>query len=159
MSNYVNEEEIKLEPCDAFFGQRGSHTITTVADSSSDTLDGVVLFDFYNSDYELVEGYVWNNVGAAGTDPALVGKTGFEASYVADASATVIATAYVDAMILNTNLTASSVAGVVTYASKYFGATTIPLAGATDPGFTYATVKLGKGGPIGSTSDAITIAF
>lgn len=159
MANFVTEQNIKLEPCDLFYGKKGSHTITTVADSSSSLNSTFVEFDAYNTDYTLVEYYAWFNVGAAGTDPAVADKTGIEVALTADDTAPAVAIALAAALDLDASLESSNVSNVVTYSSSYFGATTIPAAGSADPGFTYATVDLGKGGPLGATTGGIEIGM
>jgi phage tail sheath protein FI len=62
--------------------------VTCEADSSSSLNNKYWLLSSLTKDY-----YVWYNVGAAGVDPAVSGKTGIEVAILADASASDVATA------------------------------------------------------------------
>lgn len=69
-------------------GLTESFNITTVADVSGNTNNKYFLFSGATTNY-----YVWNNVGGAGVDPNISGRTGIAVTYSTNASALTIASA------------------------------------------------------------------
>jgi phage tail sheath protein FI len=93
--------------------------IVTVADVASSLNNKYFLINSTTVDY-----YVWYNVGGAGTDPALVGKTGIAVNVTANSTAAAVATAtsaaiaalgavFSTALASNTVTVTHQVAGVV----------------------------------------------
>jgi hypothetical protein len=83
--------------------------IDTVADVSSSLNDTYFLYDTPSQGY-----YVWINVDAAGTDPAVAGRIGIEVAINEDDTADDVATAIAAAMNAVSGIAAAAVADVVT---------------------------------------------
>lgn len=85
--------------------------------------------------------HVWNNVGAAGVDPAPAGSTGIEVAFVADASASVIAAAIQAAVDLIADFGATVLNDQVTITNAAVGDTTA--SADSDTGFTVTQTQEG----------------
>jgi len=92
MANDVSN--IKVEPVELNWGNPETTRLTAVADVSSNTQNQY--YSLYSTDGTLY--HAWNNVGAAGSDPAPAGSTEIEVSYAANASAATVAAAHVTAV-------------------------------------------------------------
>ena len=152
----VDPAEIKLEPMDAYFGDRNVDCITCVADSSKSLEDKYFLFETTDFAGTITEYYAYYNAGTV-TDPAISGKTGVVITIVADDSASAVATktqAALDALT-----TMESAVGTGSDNSKFtikqisMGAVTAAADGAAPTGFTFSNSRSGSKEFLGGTED------
>ena len=112
--------------------------VTTVADVASSLNNKYFLISSTTVDY-----YVWFNVGGAGVDPALVGKTGVAVAIAANATANVVAAAVQSAVAaLSSVFTATVSTNQVTITNLVAGAPLSAFA-AGNSGFTVAVLTAG----------------
>lgn len=163
----INAEAIKSRPQNVHFGRGQITKAVTVADVTSSlnsTYFEMELASPTEADKDAVKQvYVWFNVGSAGVDPAISGKTGVEVAIAADATAAEVATA------IKTALDGASLAELrecwiknsneVYIWAKFFGATTDSADGASATGFTITTDQAGRGGFMGSTQDGVELSL
>ena len=83
--------------------------VTTVADAAGSLNNTYFFISTPTTDY-----YVWINVGAAGTDPAIAGRTGIEVTIATNANASAVATGVQLAVDATLDFTAGVLANVVT---------------------------------------------
>lgn len=84
---------VRLEDASDFVGAEGNHEttdLTAVADVAGSLND---TYFYINAGGNTTQYYVWYNVNAAGTDPAIGGKTGIEVAIATGASANAVALA------------------------------------------------------------------
>lgn len=117
-------------------------TVTCVADDTSSLNNK---YFFLNAANNSTKYYVWLNIGAAGTDPAFVGRTGISVAAAEDASASTIATAVAAAIDANSDFGAAAVGAVVTITNAAVGGAddVSDSATATATGFTFAVTTQG----------------
>jgi len=101
--------------------------ITTVADNTGSLNDTYFLINTPENQY-----YVWYNVNAAGTDPALANKTGVEVAIATDATADDVAAATATELDGLADMSASDASDVITATNSKAGA----VADAADTGVT-----------------------
>ncbi len=133
-------------------------TVVCSADISGSLNDKYFLL---NSANDATEYYVWYNVAAGGTDPALAGKTGIEVAISTNANANAVATATQAAINADAgaDFTATDLSGTVTITNDTGGATT-SIADAVSPngtGFTFAVTRQGTTFATSVTSNEITV--
>lgn len=156
----------RIEPFRLFFGAGECTQITTVADSSGSLNDTYWEFSvpasLFNSTKLAVDYYVWYNINAAGTDPALAGKVGIEVTAATDATAETIALNTQTAIdALSPQRVNSSLSGsVLTIENREMGVTTAAADGAVPTGFTISQLSAGFGGDFGATTqDGAEISY
>jgi len=134
--------------------------VITVADSSSSLNNKYFLINAVNTDtttnvgYEVVQYYVWMNVGGGGSDPSISGATAVAVAFSADANAATVATAVSTKIAslsgFSTAITSSDgVSKLITITNANVGAVT----NASDTGstgFTITTSTEGTGALAGS---------
>lgn len=164
--NAIDGSAIKSRPMNVHFGRGQKTKVVTVADATSslnDTYFELELASPTESNKDAKKAvYVWINVGGAGTDPALSGKTGVEVTIAADDTAAAVATA------IKTALEAADLAELrecwiennneLFVWGKFFGKCTDAADGASATGFTITTADAGRGGFMGSTQDGVEFA-
>ncbi len=133
MAGSVTNE--KVEPMMATFGESimQSENITCVADASSSLNNKYFLI--YNA--AGTKFYVWYNVGAAGSDPAVSGGTGAVVAISANATATTVATATASVMGALTGFDCTSDGAVMTLVNTAAGYAKPAHEGAAASGFTF----------------------
>jgi hypothetical protein len=94
----TSADNIKIEPCYASWEQQETFTVQCVADVSSSLNNKYITFSSTTADF-----YAWFNVGAAGVDPAIAGKTAIVVAIAVNASAATIAAALSAAINANAN--------------------------------------------------------
>ena len=119
-------------------------TVTCVADVAGSLNNK---YFYINSALDAVEYYVWMNVNAAGTDPAIAGKTGVEITLATSASASTVAAAVAAALDALGGFGAVDAGAVVTVTNAVNGSTTD--ASAETSGFTLAVTQQGYGTIVG----------
>jgi len=125
-------------------GVREARSVTTVADVAGS------LNDTYLDNLQAAPGgttyYVWFNVNAAGTDPALAGKTGIEVALATGASANDVATAIRAALnaVSGKPFDVAGATNVVLITNKAKGNVTDLVDGAAPTGFTVLTTVQGN---------------
>lgn len=159
MSKFINPSDIKLEPCDAFWGKRQLTSVTCLADSSGSLNNKYFLLTGFNSDYEEIEYFVWYNVNDAGVNPALPNKTGIEVAVATDATASAVASATQAAIDAILNFSASVSGSIVLIKNAFFGQATESVDGSAATGFTITTPTIGFGGKLGASQGGITVSF
>jgi hypothetical protein len=148
--------EIKLEAVNAFWGREHCRSVKTVADVSSSLNDTYFDLNAMGADYETETlYYVWFNVGAAGTDPSIAGKTGVEVAISANDSAATVASAIQSAVDALGLFDATVSGDLVTIENVNMGKITVETdSGST--GFTLEVLRLGLGGDLGKTAEGGT---
>lgn len=145
--------DVKLEAVNAYWGQEHCRSITTVADVAGSLND--TYFDLNLITTEFVEApyYVWFNVNAAGTDPAITGKTGIEVALATSDTANDVAIA-MEAAISGASLPATTqiTDNVVIVENTVLGKIT-PETDSGSTGFTFEVLIDAKGGFLGKTND------
>lgn len=154
MSN-VTEGNITLRPVDVFYGERERFTVTTVADSAGSLNDTYWEFQNLDIDGNTTNYYVWYNVNAGGTDPAVSGKTGIEVALSTGATAAAVATATESAIDSSTARVSTKVlSNVVTVELGTMGnATDAADSSGAATGFTIAVSNQGTKFEFGATED------
>jgi hypothetical protein len=154
----VTESNLRVEPVDAFYGDRNKDTITTIADST-DSLDGTY-WTFYSlaSDGTETGYFVWYNTsGGAAVSPAPAGLTEIEVAITTDDTAAAVASATNTALSAVTGFSNKVSGAVLTIESGYMGAVTAPVTD-VDAGFTEAVVTTGAKFDLGGHED-IDLSF
>ena len=125
----------KVEPVSATFGEdiMQSENITCVADVSSSLNNKY--FNFYTPGG--VHHYVWFNVAAAGTDPAVSGATANVVALSANATAAAVATASAAVMTAITGFDCTADGAVLTLVGTVAGYAKASHEGAAASGFTF----------------------
>lgn len=148
--------EFKLEAVSVKWGREHCRSVKTVADVAS-SLNNT----YFDLNTPTTEYYVWFNVGAGGTDPAIAGKTGIEVALTANDAASVVASAIqvaVDAEADFSSIVSTSDNELVLIENAEIG----PVTAETDSGstgFTLAVLIEGIGGDLGSTAQGgVTIS-
>lgn len=118
-------------------------TVTTVADVSSSLNNKYFLFETITALGVRTSRYIWFNVGGAGVDPALAGKTGHVVAFAADATADQVAAAIQLVLTAVPDMGATVLSNVVTATSDNPG--NLVAAAAGNSGFTVATTVAGNG--------------
>ena len=123
--------------------------VTAVADSSGSLNNKYWTF---NSAGDLYQYYVWYNINAAGTDPAVAGKTGIEVAAATDTTAANIALATRTAIAASTAASYVTVSGATTHViltNKQMGQCTnaANAAGGSSAGFSYSITQGSYGVP------------
>jgi hypothetical protein len=152
----VTESNIKLEPCDVFFGLRQKDTLTFVADSSG-SLDATYI-DFETVTFAGVttQYRAWFDVDDGSTPPAAGGRTLVEVDIATDDSAATVAAAWqsaVDTAVAGASFTVSG--AVVTVENNAMASVTAPVDGASPTGVTVANVFTGEKQDLGGTDGAV----
>jgi len=93
-------------------------SVTCVADVASSLNDK---YFYLNAANNSTKYYVWANVGAAGTDPAIAGRTGIEATVAVNDTAADVATAFASAINAESDFGAAAVGAVVTVTNAAVG--------------------------------------
>lgn len=149
-----------LEASNVKWGLKHCRIISPVADVSSSLND--TYFDLNGFDPNLNETlfYVWFNVAAAGTDPAIAGKTGIEIEIDEDASVSDILTALKAALdaISPVKFISSIVGNELEVQNKFIGKVSAELDSGLS-GFGFEVGIEGVGVDLGATADAIEITF
>jgi hypothetical protein len=135
------------------FGIEHCRTITTVADVSGDLQDTYIDLNGTNPNFEEVPGYLY-----IGTDPELVGKTGYEVTVSSNATAAQVANAIASALT-SVNIFRVSVTGSVVHIENRFGGSITEETDSGLTGFTVAVAKEGSGLDLGSTADGIELSL
>lgn len=158
-----NGEAIKSQPMNIHYGRGQRTKIVTVADATSSLNDTYLDLEFAsptesNKDARRAV-YIWFNVGGAGTDPNLSGKTGVEVTIAVDDTAATVAAA------IKTALEAADLAELrecwiensneLFVWGKFFGKCTDAVDGASATGFTITVEVAGRGGFMGGTQDGV----
>ena len=150
------EKSLVLEPCSVSFGVFHTRKWTTVADVTSSLNDTYIDLNLPSGDY-----YVWFNVAAAGTDPAIAGKTAIEVALTANDSAAVVAAAIktaLDAVNSGANWKVDVDGDELCIVNRVIGAITAETdSGST--GFTLDLIKTGLGGDLGKTEGGSEVSF
>jgi len=136
-----NVQNIRINPANVSWQIEEQWDITAVADVSSSLNDDY----FFINDGADLPFYVWFNIGAAGTDPLLAGKTGIEVAAAVNASATVIAAAVAAAVDAETEFKAVSDGAVITITATVAGQSTdwADSIGGTATGFSFVQCQDG----------------
>ena len=150
-----NIAQIKIEPVNVYYQIEEQWSVTTVADVASSLND--TYFDLY--DTLGVGYYVWMNVGAAGTDPAIAGKTGIEITVSADDTAAAIATLIQVAVDAEGEFHASVSGNEIRITSDKIGEVTAWSDGAVATGFTFDQCQLGGAMDMGLLDGDIEVTF
>jgi hypothetical protein len=123
----------------AVVGAAEQTDITTVADVAGSLNDTYFLLDTPDSaDY-----YVWFNVDAGGTDPAVAGRTGVEVAISAGDLDTVVATALQTALDALPNMEATVLGAVVSVTNDAEGPAPDATDGAAPTGFNFSVTQQG----------------
>lgn len=162
-------ENIKVNPCNAYWGLEAIQSFTALADVD-DSLDG----KFFDIEAPLAPPYtkkkyrVWfNTSGGSATAPAAAGRTLVEVALTTGDDATEVATAIKTALNLleyedeSLVFTVDSAAAVVTVTCNKIGAVDVAAngAGGDSPAFTgYAISQEGEGGDLGLLSGDIELS-
>jgi len=122
-------------------------SVTCVADDTSSLNDK---YFYLNAANNATKYYVWMNVGAAGTDPAISGRTGVEVTFAEDATASTVATAVASAVDAIADFGAAASGAVVTITNAAVGGAddVADSATATATGFTLSVTT--QGATVGS---------
>lgn len=133
---------IRVEPCDVTWGEDVAQVtkITAVADNASSLND--TYFFLYAGD-NATKYYVWLNVGAGGTDPAITGATGIEVTLTANDTAADVADAVKTAIDSETDFSATVSSAVVTVTNAANGYATAPYEGDSATGFSFEVTTQG----------------
>lgn len=149
-----------LEASNVKWGLKHCRIISPVADVLSSLNN--TYFDLNGFDPNLNElpFYVWFNVNAAGTDPAIAGKTGIEIEIAENASVSVILAALKAALdaLSPVSFVSSIKLNSLEVQNKFIGKVTLEVdSGAS--GFGFEVGIEGVGVDLGATADAIEISF
>lgn len=118
-------------------------TVTTVADVSSSLNNKYFLFETISSAGVKTPRYAWFNVGGAGVDPGVSGRTGHAVAFTANSTADQVASAIQAVLTAVADLGATVLTNVVTATSDNFG--NVEDATAGNSGFTLLTTVQGNG--------------
>lgn len=147
----VNESNIILEPMDLSIGRREKNTILCVADVASSLND--TYFTLGTAGSAVATHYVWQNVAAAGVDPAIAGLIGVEVSYAEAASAVVVAAANQVAIEAITGFNTKVSGSTVTVENSVIGLGFAEDTGVT--GFTITNAAIGVRAELGATTGGV----
>lgn len=151
----VQEEQIRLEPSDVFYGLRNKDTVTCVADTT-DSLLGTY-FDMETVDLDGVVTQYRVHFGGA---PAAGGRTLVDAGAVTDDTAEDVAEAARVAMAASIpGATTRRSGAVLTTENNAIGAMTAAAEGGTPTGFAFASVLAGAKDDLGGTDGAIEFSI
>lgn len=152
MACSTSTTNILIEPVRVSWGRFNEVCVTAVADVASSLQN--LYFEISDA---TVDYYVWFNVGGAGVDPAVAGKTGIEVTFVADSSAATIVAAIKTAVELSEFY--GTVSGdSINIFTKVVGAVNAVAAASTST-FTVATDVTGLGGDLGATDGGVEVAL
>jgi len=170
MSTSSSTQDFRLEAARVIFGASHCRSFLFADDASSDTNDEYIALHYFKSvSDELAEekAYIWFNVGAAGVDPAPVGfDYGIEVAYAADATGAERAAAVLAAMdaefLANGRPLCmfkvdSSNAALLLVDNAYPSEISAEVNSAT-PKVTVSILRVGKGGDLGPTKEAIDVS-
>ena len=170
MSTSSSTKDFRLEAARVIFGASHCRSLLFADDSSSDTNDEYIALNYFkalNDQLAEEKAYIWFNVGAAGVDPAPAGfDYGIEVAYAADATGAERVTAVIaaldaeflangrplcfykvdsdsDATILIDNAYPSEISAEVNSGTAKVTATIL---------------RVGKGGDLGPTKEAIEVS-
>ena len=149
----------RLEAADLYWGRGHCRTITYVADSTGSLNDTYHDLNVYDASGVEKAYYVWYNVNAGGTDPAVANKTGIEVAVATDATAAAVASATKAALEAASVevFIGDSTAGALSLENWYPGVITAETdSGST--GFTFAVDQAGFGGYLGASAEAIEVS-
>lgn len=159
MAQRGDVENIKIEPVWLTWGFKGLDKICAVADVTSSLLDTYFTFEGVSETGVVTPYYAWMNVGAAGTDPLISGKTGVEIAFAADASATVVALAMVTAIDLLADMNAAlDPCDATCMYMERVGQGVAEVATEVDTTFTFTTVRTGDKLEMGLTEGDLEIS-
>lgn len=119
----------------------GSITVSVATQGAASNLQNT--YFTINSADDLIEYYVWMNVGAEGVDPAIAGKTGVEIAIAAGAADTASATAIQLALHALSAFNATVLGATATVTNAAYGVTTDAADGTAATGFTIAVTTQG----------------
>lgn len=139
----------------------GIAEISTVVCSSDTSGSLNNKYFFLNAAEDATEYYVWFNVSAGGTDPAIAGKTGIEVAIATNDNANVVGAATRAAInsVAGSDFTASDLSGTVTITNDLGGACT-DVADSISPngtGFVFSVATQGASFVTSALSNVVTI--
>lgn len=149
----VKKQKYFFEAARIRFGIEQCRTLTTVADVAGDLAGTYIDLNGTDPGFNEVPGYLY-----IGTDPVIVGKTGYEVTVASGATAAEVAQAVATALT-EVKLFRTTVSGAtINIENRFGGAITEELdSGAT--GFTIAVDKVGSGLDLGGTADGIELSL
>lgn len=153
----ANEANMKLEPCDVFFGVRNVDKVTCVADVAASLQDTHFDFETVDLDGTVSQFRPYFDVDNAGTPPAAGGRTLVEVDISSGDSASVVAAALeaaLEAAVSGAQFKADG-ADVYIY-NNSIGAMTA--AADVDTGFTFANDSAGSKEDLGGTSGGVEVS-
>lgn len=154
------ESNIKIEPCNVFWGKRKQFTVLCVADVAGSLNNKYFTISYFDSNYVEKKVAVWYDINTAGVQPTVSGATSYvKVSGATGASAATLADATMDALLLVAGVFASITlsTATLTVTLLQFGPVTAPAIG--DSGFTITSVVVGFGGSLGFTTGGVTLNF
>ena len=138
-----------------FRGAKNTSTVVTVADVAGSLNNKYFLINSANNERKY---YVWFNVNAAGTDPAIAGRIGIEVAIATGAADTAVATALQTALDAVDDFVSTVLTATVTVTNANNGFSDEIEDGAAPTAFTFTTTVWGKGETVNGIITANTLA-